>query len=296
MTFTKSLIHLVRAPNGITAISNILAAAVIVSSNNLTFSVIYLMLASIFIYYAGMIFNDCFDIKKDATERPERPLPSGDISASFAWGLGITFTAIGVLLAAMHSVNAMLIALTLSGAVLLYDGFVKQGLIGAIAMGLCRYINWLLGAAFVISSSLINTDMLVMALPIGLYITSLTYLSKQEVSADNINALHLTSLLLVGAIVVIFAIIWLLLDLSLVFSCIATLVLVGCSYSLFSRINKVKQAFEPKNIQAMIGWMIMAIIPLDAFMVAINGHFLWAGIIITLLPLCRYLSRYAYLT
>lgn len=296
MTFTKSLIHLVRAPNGITAISNILAAAVIASSNNLTFSVIYLMLASLFIYYAGMIFNDCFDIKKDTAERPERPLPSGDISASFAWGLAVIFTLLGIAFAAMHSFNAMAIAIALAGAVLVYDGFVKQGLIGALAMGLCRYINWLLGAVFVVGSGLVTTDMLIMALPIGLYITSLTYLSKQEVSADNINALHLTSILLISTVAVIFGIIWGLLAHSIIFNIVATLILAAGSYSLYQRINNVKQAFEPKNIQAMIGWMIMAIIPLDAFMVAINGHFLWAAIILTLLPLCRYLSRYAYLT
>lgn len=296
MTFTKSLIHLVRAPNGITAISNIIGAAVIASSNNLTFSVVYLMLASVCIYYAGMVFNDCFDIKKDALERPERPLPSGHISASFAWGLGIFLTATGIFFAAMHSVNAMIFAIALSSAVLIYDGLVKQGLLGALAMGLCRYLNWLLGATFVSGSGLIATDMLIMALPIGLYITSLTYLSKQEVSAKNINALYLTSLLLLSTIVVILGIIWGLLAHSITFNIIASITLAFGSYSLYQRINNVKQAFTPKNIQAMIGWMIMAIIPLDAFIVAINGYFLWAGIILTLLPLCRYLSRYAYLT
>lgn len=296
MTFCKTFIHLVRAPNGITAMSNILAAAVIASNDQLNIGIVLLMLSSLFIYYAGMIFNDCFDIQKDSEERPERPIPSGNISANTAWLMGFSFTLVGIGFAFLHSLYAMGVAIALAFAVLIYDGLIKQGFMGAIAMGLCRYINWLLGATWVISSSWVSNDMLLMALPIGLYITSLTYLSKQEVSAENVGAVHLTSALLVATVGVILAIIWLYLSHDMLFSLTATAVLSFGCFSLFHRINQVKKAFEPKNIQAMIGWMIMAIIPLDAFMVAINGHFMWAGIILLMLPLCRFLSRYAYLT
>ena len=46
-----------------------------------------------FFYLGGMYLNDAFDAEIDAAERPERPIPSGQVSARliFHLGFGIPF-------------------------------------------------------------------------------------------------------------------------------------------------------------------------------------------------------------
>ena len=77
----SAYIQLLRAPNGITAASNILAAGVIISGGTAPLTLLWLCLASICIYYAGMVFNDCFDLKEDTADCPQRAIPSGQISS-----------------------------------------------------------------------------------------------------------------------------------------------------------------------------------------------------------------------
>ena len=58
--------------------------------------------------------------------------------------------------------------------------------------------------------------------------------------------------------------------------------------------NKLKQVFQsfcPENIQKMIVFMVIGVIPLDALLVAISGHYWFALIIIALLPPCRILNK-----
>ncbi len=43
-----------------------------------------LPLASALLYWSGMVLNDWADRKRDAVERPERPIPSGDVSPAAA--------------------------------------------------------------------------------------------------------------------------------------------------------------------------------------------------------------------
>ena len=57
ITFLK----LVRAPAGFTAVSNILAAAIIATTGQLSVDVLMLCIASVCFYFAGMALNDCFD-------------------------------------------------------------------------------------------------------------------------------------------------------------------------------------------------------------------------------------------
>ncbi|AWB67416.1 hypothetical protein C2869_13635 [Saccharobesus litoralis] len=291
----QSYIQLLRLPNGITAVSNILAAGVIVSAGQLPTSIVFLCLASLFIYYAGMIFNDCFDVKEDAQDRPDRPIPSGNIKLSSAWLLASGLMVLGVIISSFVSLIALYAAIGLSILVLLYDGVVKQGLFGALTMGACRYANWLLGAA-IVASSISSGLGWIIALPIGFYIAGLTFLSKQEVDAANVKAINITALLLFFSLLSVLFIIWTQLE-SPNWQCLVlSLATLGLASPLVQRTIAVKRDFTPQNIQRMIGWMIIAIIPFDAFMVALFGHYGWAVAILLLLPLCRWLSRYAYMT
>ena len=63
-----------------------------------------------------------------------------------------------------------------------------------------------------------------------------------------------------------------------------------------SKLIKVFKDFTPGNIQQLIGWMVIGVIPLDALLVAASGEYLMSLIILALLPPCRMLNKYLYVT
>jgi 4-hydroxybenzoate polyprenyltransferase len=282
-----TLLKLVRAPAGFTAISNILAATIIATSGQLNTDIIVLSVASICFYFAGMALNDCFDYKIDLAERANRPIPQGLISLSHAWLVGFTLLGCALLLAYLHSVTAFYLGLTLSCCILLYNGVIKDGLAGSIFMASCRYVNWLLGAS--IATLTINSYYF--ALPILFYITGLTYLSKQEVQATNKNVIFFTAsmLLLTGL-----AMVWLTTQAVTltVNQRIIAYSLIGIWFAINAyKLVTVFKVFTADNIQKMITWLIIGVIPLDALIVVISGHYILGFLILALLPPCRLLSK-----
>ena len=282
-----TLLKLVRAPAGFTAVSNILAAAIIATSGQLTADIILLCVASVCFYFAGMALNDCFDYKIDLAERANRPIPQGLISISQAWLVGFTLLGCALLFAYLHSITAFYLGLTLSCCILLYNGVIKDGLAGSIFMASCRYFNWLLGAS--IAALTINSYYF--ALPILFYIIGLTYLSKQEVQATNKNTIFFTAIMLLLTAV---AMIWLttqVLALTVNQSIVAySLIGIWFALNVF-KLASIFKAFTPDNIQKMITWLIIGVIPLDALIVVISGHYILGCVILALLPPCRLLSK-----
>ncbi len=296
----KSILQLVRAPNGLTALSNILAAAVIASSGQLNLSVILLILASLAFYYGGMTLNDCFDYKEDLAERANRPLPSGQIQLKAAWLFGLILLLTGLGLSAAFNwpdLTAFYIGAALACSILLYNSLIKEGLAGSVMMGFCRYFNWLLGACFVLTwQPDLNLEIALLGVPIWFYITGLTFLSKQETHATDKKALLLTSFLMFAAALSMAALLYTQLATDSQTLWIgAGLILVWLAL-LLKRLIPLWFDFTPDKIQAMIMYLIIGVIPLDALMVAIAGHYFWAIAILALLPPCRYLSKHLYMT
>ena len=106
-TSLVAYLQLMRPANIITAIADILAGCAIAisfkhQSDSLTFiptEIIWLILSTIGLYGGGVVFNDVFDAKLDAIERPERAIPSGRASKTGASILGLILLAFGVLTA-----------------------------------------------------------------------------------------------------------------------------------------------------------------------------------------------------
>lgn len=300
----KSILQLVRAPNGLTALSNIIAASVIASSGQINTSVLILMLASLAFYYGGMTLNDCFDYKEDLAERANRPLPSGQISLKIAWLFGLGLLGTGLLLSASFAWPNLIpfyVGFTLAGCILLYNSLFKEGLAGSIMMGFCRYFNWLLGASFVVlavhtSEQALSNHLYLIALPIWFYITGLTFLSKQETQAKNRNALWLTSALLLATAASLFMLLFFILGDSLQTQLIGSGLILVWLVLMLKRLVPLWFNFTPDNIQKMIMFMIIGVIPLDALMLAISGYYIWALVVLALLPPCRILSKYLYMT
>ena len=106
---------------------------------------------SLLIYAAGLLWNDYFDLPEDARERPSRPLPSGRIR------VGQVALAANVLVAAAVAASAiaepkgktmLYVVMALGMVVLAYDWSLKRRpVLGPLAMGSCRGLSVLVGAA-----------------------------------------------------------------------------------------------------------------------------------------------------
>ena len=100
MTWLRPYARLVRLPNLPTPLADIALAGLAVDALPRRWpAFVLLLLASACLYMAGMVWNDFFDVEQDARERPERPIPSRQISRRSAGVLGAALLSAGVLLA-----------------------------------------------------------------------------------------------------------------------------------------------------------------------------------------------------
>jgi 4-hydroxybenzoate polyprenyltransferase len=135
-------------------------------------------------YVGGMYLNDAFDRGIDAIERPERPIPAGQISAREVFTIGFGLLGIGL---------AMLVALVLTAggswaavgsgaglgaAIVLYDAWHKKNPLSPFLMGLCRVLVYTT-AALAMGGALTGTLIAGGAVLLG-YLIGLTYVAKQE--------------------------------------------------------------------------------------------------------------------
>lgn len=103
-------------------------------------------LAASLFYTGGMFLNDAFDLAFDRQARPERPIPSGDVTRAEAFVAGGTCLAVGALLLA-GDVTTLLLGLLLAGAIVLYDAWHKMNPVAPLVMGACRGLVYLIAAA-----------------------------------------------------------------------------------------------------------------------------------------------------
>jgi 4-hydroxybenzoate polyprenyltransferase len=143
------------------------------------------MLASTFIYIAGLIWNDVADRNKDARERPSRPIPSGRIPARTAFLVGLVTATMGLLCARLAGTAAFLSALVLLGLVAAYDFLVSRfPVAGSLNMGLCRGASMFMGGSVIGSWLVFPDDIRIPATLAGvtLYGASVTRISRNETS------------------------------------------------------------------------------------------------------------------
>lgn len=174
----RGYLELLRPPNVVTAIADVLAGYA-VAGRAQPAGLPWLMAASVCLYAGGVVLNDFFDRRTDAIERPERPIPSGRVTAGRAATLGAVLLVAGILAASRASRISAAVAAAIASFVLLYDARAKQHpIVGPLCMGTCRGLNLLLGVS-------VNSAALVTLWPIGLlsvvYIAAVTAVSRGEV-------------------------------------------------------------------------------------------------------------------
>lgn len=140
-------LELVRAPAVLTVLGDTLAGGS-AAGHPLGGRRMTLPLASACLYAGGMALNDYADRATDARERPERPIPSGRITAPNALAAAAALTVAGLgLSAAGGGRRAIAVGLPLAGAIWTYDLLAKNHAVsGALTMGVCRALDVLMGA------------------------------------------------------------------------------------------------------------------------------------------------------
>ena len=174
----QTALRLGRVSNLPTVWTNTLAGAVLAGAGGFGAELAVMLLAFSLFYTGGMFLNDAFDAQFDAAQRPERPIPSGEVSRREVFGYGYGMMAGGIVLLAWIGMAPALAGLTLAAAITYYDWNHKGNVLSPVVMGICRVLV-VVGAG--LCYTLAPPDALWIGAALMLcYLIGLTYVAKQE--------------------------------------------------------------------------------------------------------------------
>jgi 4-hydroxybenzoate polyprenyltransferase len=183
----KTALRLGRVSNLPTVWSNALAGMVLGGGLLAPAPALLLLVAVSLAYVGGMFLNDAFDAEIDARQRPERPIPAGDIDRRTVFAFGFGMLAAGVVCLAIVGLaggTGLLPAgagLVLAALITFYNWHHKENALSPVVMGLCRVLVYVAAALAVTRSppfALWAGAGLLLCHLIGL-----TYAAKQETLA-----------------------------------------------------------------------------------------------------------------
>lgn len=149
--------------------------------------VLAILLVSLSLFYiGGMFLNDAFDSGFDARARPERPIPSGQVTAAQVYAMGFGMLAAGIALLAWVGYGLdpytqwrpVLAGIGLAVAIVFYNWHHKDNPLSPLVMGLCRMLVYLCAAFSV--AAVLPRDVYVAAVVLLCYLIGLTYAAKKE--------------------------------------------------------------------------------------------------------------------
>jgi 4-hydroxybenzoate polyprenyltransferase len=187
-------LRLGRISNLPTVWTNVLVGALL-AGGSLADSRLPLLMGALSLFYVGgMFLNDAFDREFDAKHRPERPIPSGQVSAQQVFAFGFGMLAIGIAAVAgasrgadgMPAWRALASGAALGAAIVYYNAHHKGNPLSPLVMGLCR-VFVVLTAAFSVATVL-PTVVALAAIALLCHLIGLTYIAKQE-HLDRIGSL-----------------------------------------------------------------------------------------------------------
>lgn len=180
----QAWLRLFRVPNLLTVPGDPLAGYMIAWASGFQaepFRALLCVAASLCLYSFGLVSNDLVDLKEDSRERPDRPLPSGQIRPGVALAVAITLALAGVALGFVAGCWADMVAVALTLTILLYNLWGKRVPVwGPLNMGLCRGLSLLLGAAAAGSWGLRLPLVIISAVGLTLYVAAVTQIARRE--------------------------------------------------------------------------------------------------------------------
>jgi 4-hydroxybenzoate polyprenyltransferase len=183
----QTALKLGRVSNLPTVWTNVLAGVALAALEPPWRVVLPVGIAVSLLYVAGMYLNDAFDARWDAQHRPERPIPSGEVSARlvFRAGFGMMAAAL-ILLAVTTNTQAVVAGLVLAGLIVLYDTRHKGNRFAPALMGLCRVAVYAVAAA---ATGTFAPPVAVGALFLFGYLVMLSMIARQETTNPKVPAL-----------------------------------------------------------------------------------------------------------
>lgn len=297
---TSAYCQLIRPANLITAIADILAGVAVsgvfsstaetkLDVSTFVPSLLTLIAASIFLYAGGVALNDAFDAEVDRIERPERPIPSGNVSRSSAFAFGFIVLLLGCLFAVYaHNISGK-VAIMLALSIIVYNSYSKHStLLGPLTMGLCRGLNLLLGMTIIYSlgGNQLEEYYVLTILPV-IYIAAITLISQGEVVGGNKNALLIAGFMYQLVVLQLIAF-----GYYLSFNIIqASPFILVFMYLTMRPLWQAYRINTPENIQHAVKSGVIAIIALDASIAAGFSSVVVGVLVILLLPLSKFIAK-----
>jgi heme O synthase-like polyprenyltransferase len=276
----QTLLRLGRVSNLPTVWTNVIAAATIANAAARLVDVTVVGLAMTAFYVGGMYLNDFFDRDIDASERPGRPIHTGEISAVAVSTIGFVLLAVGVVLLVGFGLLTMVWGLALASGIVLYDAWHKGNDFAPMIMGLCRALVYLATGAAV--GGEIRFALTAGAIALATHVIGLTYAAKQE----NLNQLNRLWPLAILAGPLLFAL-----------PALSTgwLFAIGCLLLCAADVAAVRllvRRATPDAVPIAVSMLIAAICLVDALAVALHGDgILLASICVSGYPLTRLFQR-----
>lgn len=282
---------LMRPANIVTSVADVLAGIAISGiflqetlADGTIGNIILLCLATIGLYGGGIVFNDVFDYELDRIERPERVIPSGQMSLKGASALASSLLAFGIIMALLVNITAAWFAIFISISALVYNKWGKHHpLLGPPNMGLCRGLNLLLGVS--ILPAALAGIWYVALVPI-LYISAITMISRGEVHGSGKRPLY-------GALALYSLVILMILIFAWNKGMIAFVIpfLAAFAWMIFNPLIKAIDTPTGPAIGKSVKAGVMALILMNSAWAASTGAWSLAIFIVFLLPLSLWLSR-----
>ncbi len=175
-----------RVSNLPTVWTNTVAAIVLAGAGVTSAATPALLVSMTLFYLGGMYLNDAFDADIDARERPERPIPAGDIARSSVFCVGFVLLAGGLALLCLAAYQSPehtgvwpgVSGVILAGAIIFYNWHHKGNVLSPVVMGLCRLLIYVsVGFCFAV---VLPLPLLIGAILLFSYLIGLTYVAKQE--------------------------------------------------------------------------------------------------------------------
>lgn len=182
----SAALKLGRVSNLPTVWSNVLTGMALAGSATADCRLLLLVVSLSLFYVGGMFLNDAFDHGFDAKARPERPIPSGQVSATqvHAFGFGMMAVALALLAWVGYDYEPftqwrpVAAGFALAAAIVFYNWHHKNNPLSPLVMGVCRMLVYLTAALAV--TAVIPPQVIVAAVVLLCYLIGLTYAAKKE--------------------------------------------------------------------------------------------------------------------
>lgn len=287
---------LVRIPNVLTTISNILLGYIFFTSVEHFdyFDMILLISISAFLYIGGMVLNDYLDIKIDKKERPWRPLPSNKISKKNALIITIISFLYSLTISFIIGWYTFIITLIMVTLIFLYNRFLKNTICGPINMGFIRSLNVLLGASqsiFLMDGDIFDTRFFIPLLSEFLYVSAISILSKNEIKDFFFNLWNILPFIIIYVLIISLYIF--IIKGIFNYESLIPLIIFSC-FIIYSNIMLFKKT---STTLKSVSQLITLIVILDGiFITDILGVYYSLILVLTLITPIIFLSRKVYMS